>query len=170
MEGYLSGACVRDPAGETGRILAVGPSFVRIGWDLPHTSVCREEELPRAEDRFRFGVEVLTLDRGWVPLAFVIPPVGPVRDVVAEVTAILESDHDPFKRKSRLGPGPRGGTLKKAGRWSCSGSGYQQTCVGIAADNRGQTIHIVIDPEYKAQYNRDYKRFIRNRRRRRKRL
>ena len=167
--GYLKGACVRDHSGASGRLVDVESEFVRIGWERPDSSIPREEKLAKAEDRYRFGIEILTMDKGWAPLEQVIPAV-PVNDVVSEVRAILdEQNHNPFQNKSRLGPGPRGGTLREKKRWECSGFGYEQFCVGIAEDNQGRILRIKIDPEYKSKYNAEYKRFVKNKRRRRRR-
>ncbi len=166
---YFKGACVRDFQGEQGRIVSINPSFVEIGWELPDTSAVREEKLLRTEDRCRFGIAILTLDRGWVPLGEVLGP--PTHSIVSEVRAILgeESDHNPFQNKDHLGPGPRGGRLVKMERWSCSGASYEQTCVGIAEDNHGRILRIKINPEYKSSYNSEYKRFVREKNRRKKR-
>lgn len=163
---YLKGACVRDTQGDSGRLIAVEEDSVRIGWDLPHTTVPREEKLKKAEDRFRFGVEVLTLNAGWVPLGQVLPGPRAVSNIVAEVREILgeASEHNPFKRKANLGPGPRGHTHHRRRRWECNGSGYEQTCIGIAEDNSGQVLRISIDPAYKATYNREYKQWAKKRR------
>lgn len=167
---YLKGACVRDRTGESGRLEAVQSTFVEISWDLPNTSAVRAERLERSDDRFRFAVEILTMDKGWVPLGDVLPGAQDLSGIVAEVRQILdEGDHNPFQNKQRLGPGPRGSTMSRKQRWSCSGSGYSYTCVGIASENRGRVLHINIDPDYKRRYNADYKRFIRNRNRRRNR-
>jgi hypothetical protein len=164
---YLKGACVRDSTGVTGRLLAVAEDHFQIGWDLPHTTVPREEKLERSADRFQFGVEVLTLDKGWAPIGLVLPAPASPSNIVAEVRAILDedSDHNPFKNRANLGPGPRGHTHTKKKRWECSGSGYEQVCIGIAEDNQGKILRISIDPAYKAEYNQQYKRWVRDKRR-----
>lgn len=151
-------------------MIAVGSKTISIGWDRADSTVPREEKLSRTEDRYRFGIEVLTLDKGWAPLGQVLPAAPVQVDVVSEVRAILdEQNHNPFQNKSRLGPGPRGGTLREKNRWQCSGSGYEQICTGIAEDNAGRVIHIKINQEWKSTYNREYKRFQKNKRRRKRR-
>lgn len=163
---YLKGSCVRDLAGDTGRILAIEQDFIRVGWDLPDTSIKREEQLTRAEDRYRFNLEILTIDRGWAPLAQILPESKPRSDIVAEMRAILETKlHNPFRNKSRLGPGPEGDTLKKRNRWECSGGNYHQTCVGVAEINKGQVLQLFTDPEKKSAYNAIYKAYRKNKRR-----
>lgn len=158
---YLKGACVRDKVGSRGRLVSIEDTSVIVGWET-HTSSLREETLDKTSDRYRYGVEVLTLDRGWAPLSDILPSPTPGERIVSEMRHILEQNHNPFQNKAKLGPGPRGGTNQRRNRWSCSGSGYDQVCVGIAEDNNGQILRIRIDPEYKAQYNREYKRWRRN--------
>lgn len=169
---YLKGTMVRDASPENqavGHLLDLSNNRVRVGWELGFTSAVREEDLDIGEERCRHGIEVLTLDRGWIPFGDVLPVAPGPSGIISELRRITEDDHNPFQNKSRLGPGPLGSTLVKKNRWSCSGSGYQQTCVGVAPETKGRTIRVVIDPEKKRQYNKIYKRFLRNRRRRRRR-
>ena len=64
--------------------------------------------------------------------------------------------HYPFKRKAKLGPGPRKGTLKKANRWDCTCNNYVCSCKG-AGDMSGRTKRVDIDKGYKASYNAEYR-------------
>jgi len=60
--------------------------------------------------------------------------------------------HYPFKRKSKLGPGPRKGTLSQADKWDCTCNNYVCSCKG--PDGK-KTVRI--DRAYKAAYNREYR-------------
>lgn len=62
--------------------------------------------------------------------------------------------HNPFKRKRRLGPGPRKGRLTQTREWECTkASAYRQTC----RHRSGYTKTVRIDPGYKAAYNAEYR-------------
>jgi len=61
--------------------------------------------------------------------------------------------HYPFKRKAKLGPGPRKGTLAKADQWDCTCNNYVCSCKGA----EGQKKRVQIDRAYKAAYNREYR-------------
>jgi len=93
-----------------------------------------------------------------------------IKDILSEVHGILAEggNHNPFQNKKNLGPSIRGGTNKQKRRWECSGEGYQQTCVGIAEDNKDRVITINIDPDWKKVYNEEYKADPRNKARRRR--
>lgn len=80
--------------------------------------------------------------------------------------------HHPFKNRSELGPTKihqvrppapppkRTRVHRKRNRWSCSKiAAYKQKCVGVASDNKGQTLNINIDRQYKRTYNKAFKRY-----------
>ena len=72
-------------------------------------------------------------------------------------------EHSPFKRKDKLGPGPRRGTNAKADSWDCKCDSYSCKCKGVGR-NRGRDKKVKIDKGYKRDYNKEYKRFVRTRR------
>lgn len=83
-----------------------------------------------------------------------------VRGVLTEMSNLMEEDpRNPFRHKSRLGPGPEGEFHTEKNKWSCSGANYSYQCVGIATENKGNVLNLKVDPEKKAAYNRKYKRF-----------
>lgn len=63
--------------------------------------------------------------------------------------------HSPFKRKQKLGPGPRGGTNTKTGEWDCNCNGYQCQCT----HDDGSKKTIKIKRGYKQKYNKQYKKW-----------
>lgn len=64
--------------------------------------------------------------------------------------------HNPFKTKSKLGPGPRGGQNSKTGKWKCScKTPYKCLC----RKKGGGTKTIRIKRSYKKPYNSEYKKF-----------
>ncbi len=82
-----------------------------------------------------------------------------------------QSQHNPFKRSSTLGPTTvpktrppappprRTRVSKETGCWSCKKtSAYNQRCVGRCKKNRGKVVEIKIDREYKQRYNKAFKR------------
>jgi hypothetical protein len=79
-----------------------------------------------------------------------------VKNLVTRVIAERSARHYPFKRKSKLGPGPRKSTLSKADQWDCSCNNYVCSCKG----NEGQKKRVTIDRAYKAAYNREYRAFL----------
>jgi hypothetical protein len=177
---YLKGSCVRDRAGGIGRIMGVTPSALTIGWEIPDTSAVRQERLGEADERLRTGIEILTLNAGWQPLAEVLglsqAPQAPTlsergQEVVSELEHFLSEwepstlgpSQNPFKRKKVLGPGPKGDTNRQAKKWSCSGADYSYSCVGIAPETRGRSFSFTVDPAKKAAYNKRYKRWRRGR-------
>jgi hypothetical protein len=174
LESYLKGACIRDQQGNRGRILDFSSDSIRVGWDLEGTTAIREESLSFEDPSIRFGLEILTLDRGWARLGtFIERPNSvheTVRSCIREIESLLaeetsskkkkSSEHNPFSNKKRLGPGPRGDTMARKQRWKCSGSNYNYVCKGIAPETKGRTLKIHIDPDYKARYNREYKRWV----------
>jgi hypothetical protein len=67
--------------------------------------------------------------------------------------------HNPFKNKSRLGPGPRHGTNAKQSAWKCScASPYKCLCRGKG----GKKKTIKIKKNWKRSYNSEYKQFRKN--------
>lgn len=155
----MIGACVQNFNGRRGRLLAVEADQLRIGW-LSQDSIRLSEETLPADSYQALALEVLTPE-GWVSLLK-----QERQSLVSEIFAICESgpDQNPFKNKATLGPGPGGRIVKRRNRWECSGSNYSYMCRGIAQETKGQVININIDPAYKAEYNRKYKRMTRERR------
>ena len=165
---YLKGSCIRSRAGEKGRILSITDEGVKVGWDEDGRPAPREESLQPTDERFVSSVEILTLDRGWLPLSSVVrvPSADQTlsentRELIAHLRSLLEDkDRNPFQNKTKLGPGPRGETLTRKRRWKCTTiAPYRQRCVGVAPDNEGRVIHNKIDREWKAAYNKQYKKW-----------
>jgi len=78
--------------------------------------------------------------------------------LVERAEALLEKTKFwPFKTKSKLGPGPRGGENQKADKWDCKCAGYNCVC----KNNEGQTKKVKINKSYKRQYNKEYKKWRR---------
>lgn len=68
------------------------------------------------------------------------------------------TEHYPFKRKKKLGPGPMGETNRQAEKWDCETERpYVYVCTGIADDNAGEQRVIRVDPDRKEEYNRLYR-------------
>lgn len=82
----------------------------------------------------------------------------------------LDSTHQPFKRSTRLGPGPRnreGSPLKEKKIFECARDYNKknvQLCV-VVKDVKGKykrgTLKIVkVDADYKKKYNKDYNKWL----------
>lgn len=65
--------------------------------------------------------------------------------------------HNPFKKWSKIGSGPRGGQNDKARKWKCKCSGYSCKCVGIGSNSDAAPKRVNIKRGYKKKYNREYK-------------
>jgi hypothetical protein len=165
---YLKGSDVRSRAGEKGRVLSVTDEGLKLAWDEEGRALPREESIRPQDHRFNRSVEILTLDRGWLPLPVVIQVPNTDTTIAEEALALASllrslvetKERNPFQGKSTIGPGPRGEVLHKRNKWRCTTTKpYHQRCVGIAPENEGQVIHNKIDPEWKAEYNRQYKRW-----------
>ena len=76
------------------------------------------------------------------------------------------TDHWPFKERTRLGPGPLKQTLWEADDWACQGKKYQYRCVGISDATEGKTKRVKIDPVRKRVYNKLYRKWLAEKRRR----
>jgi hypothetical protein len=162
----LTGAAVRNAEGALGRIVEVVMPWVTLGWVV--------EGAPRVETiRFDLdldGVEVLTIEDGWVPLnemveVFIEDEDGPC-GLVEDIDDLLAEkvDRRPFKRASSIGPGPRHGwahgpKLRKRDYWNCKCSKYKCLCKG----KEGEKKKIKLSPEYKSGYNKQYKQWHRAR-------
>lgn len=164
MIGMLSGSTVRDTDGTIGRVVEWNLPQVKIGWEDAGQFLPREESLSAGDSRLRHQIEVLTLDAGWVPLGRFASggAPAPAYSTIAQMRALLDEaeeltekgkKHWPYKRKSKLGPGPRGGTNKKTDNWNCNCSNYRCQCKGPEGAKRT----IVIDKAYKRAYNQEYK-------------
>ena len=71
-------------------------------------------------------------------------------------TFLLEkSKHYPFKRKDKIGPGPRKGKNEKKGKWTCSCK--DDLCMCDGPD--GAETAFEIDKDYKKAYNAEYKKW-----------
>lgn len=158
----LTGAAVRDASGALGRVVDVAMPWITLGW--------LREESPAIETvRFDLdleGVEILTMEDGWVPLNEMVEvefegPCGLLEDL----DALLEGpDRRPFKRASSIGPGPRHGwvhgpKLRKRDYWNCKCGKYKCLCKG----KDGEKKKIKLSPEYKSGYNKQYKQWHRAR-------
>lgn len=168
MIGMLSGSTVRDRDGTEGKIMAWALPEVTIGWNdgklLP-----REETLSESNPRLRHQIEVLSLDAGWVPLGNFMNASGvptPGHSTISQMRKLLgEADslpivtektkHYPFKNKSHLGPGPRGGENDEEQVWNCKCSNYKCQC----KNKEGGSRVVNIDKGYKAAYNAEYKKW-----------
>jgi hypothetical protein len=164
----ISGAVVRDAEGTTGRVMAWNLPEIKIGWEDKGQLLAREESLTTKDARLKSQIEVLTFDAGWVPLArfaegVAVPSsayqtLAQMRKLIGEADELLEKgkQHWPYKSKSKLGPGPRGGTNAQTDDWNCSCSNYSCNCKGPD----GRKKRVVIDKGYKSAYNREYKSWI----------
>ena len=65
-----------------------------------------------------------------------------------------QSDHWPYKNKSHLGPGPKGGEHEQADDWECVCSDYECDCEDKLS---GETKRVKIKKPYKKRYNALYK-------------
>lgn len=128
----LRGSFVRHSDGREGTVLRVSLPWVRLEWNGEDGS----EAMLRSDPKLREDIEVLTTDRGWIPLGSILGVVkeeakmenyDSVRSLVEEVRGILDLDgpedlsedkklmgkfkkgtkHNPFKRvKKGKGLGP----------------------------------------------------------------
>lgn len=158
----LTGAAVRNADGALGRIVDVAMPWVTLGWLKDRGPVTETVRFDLDLD----GVEVLTLEEGWVPLnemvevSFEEGPCGLIEDI----DSLVEADRRPFKRAASIGPGPRhgwahGSTLRKRDYWKCKCGGYKCLCTG----KEGEKKKIKLSPEYKSSYNKQYKQWHRAR-------
>jgi hypothetical protein len=164
MIGMLAGSSVRDRDGLEGKIVSWVLPEVTIGWNDGHI-LPREETFDQANPRLRTQIEVLSLDAGWVPLGNFMSVSGlptpghstvtQMRKLIGEADALLEKgkEHWPYKNKSKLGPGPRGGENSQTDGWNCKCANYKCACKGPEGKKRT----IVIDKGYKKAYNKEYK-------------
>lgn len=168
----LRGSTVRDNAGTRGELLNLTLPWVKVGWQDENSLLPREESFLRSDPRME-SVEILTLDRGWIPLSSLIGVVeedvdGPRGPSLAEdlENLLLEKPRSPFKTAASIGPSVAGGWPAKAGGkhhmkhrkqdyWDCSGSNYHYLCKG----KEGEKKKIKRDPGAKAAYNKDYKEY-----------
>jgi hypothetical protein len=78
----------------------------------------------------------------------------------------LNDHYNPFKRSSRLGPGPMRGRNSETKNWECTWlEPYKQRCVFVGdvpsgGYHRGSKKTIKIDPAYKKTYNKAYWRYL----------
>ena len=63
----LRGVSVRTGRGQEGRIVDASPGYVRLAWNEGHA-----ESIRRSSSRLVDDIEVLTLNRGWQPLGWVL--------------------------------------------------------------------------------------------------
>jgi len=158
----LRGSTVRDNAGTRGEILHVSLPWVRVGWWDEGAKVPRVESFLRSDPRVA-GIEILTINEGWIPASRLVG-VEEVESDGVEMTVsedlqalILEKARSPFKRAGKIGRSVRNGKWKqKRDYWNCSGSNYKYTCKG----KEGEIKKITRDPGKKAEYNKDYKEYM----------
>lgn len=180
----LRGSHVRHSDGREGQILRVSLPWVRLEW---YGDEEESEAMLRSDPKLREDIEVLTTDRGWIPLGSILGVVkeakmenyDSVRSLVEEVRGILDLDenkklmgkfkkgtkHNPFKRVKKgkgLGPGPRGSTKvpgKKRNYWKCRCQSYKCLCRG----SEGEKKTVKIDRSYKDTYNVAYRKYRKKR-------
>jgi len=73
--------------------------------------------------------------------------------LIQYIDRLLEGAMSPFKRKSTLDNGPRGGSRDKTGDWSCKCKDYVCKCIGP----KGKKKTMKTKPDAKKAYNKDYK-------------
>lgn len=149
----MEGSAVRDIYGARGRVLRLSPTHVRFGWEEVRSIVPREEDVALDDPRLGRVVEILTLDKGWLPFREVVhESKRPHGRLLSE-----RSKHWPFKRKKKLGPGPdvEFGTRKVSQKndWTCKCSNYVCACKGP----EGAKKKVTINKAYKSKYNKRYK-------------
>lgn len=92
-----------------------------------------------------------------------------LKDSVTVLLHILEATaHSPFKRKTKIGPGPRKGwadgpTHKKRNDWKCKCSDYTCKCKGPKGPKT-----VKIGKKYKSEYNPEYKAWVAAKRKKKK--
>jgi hypothetical protein len=157
----LRGSTVRDNAGTRGEILSVSLPWVRVGWWDEGAVVSRKESFLRSDPRIA-GMEILTINEGWIPASRLVGV-----DVPAEVemdttlaedlsNLIQEKKRSPFKRASKIGRSvAHGRWKKKKDYWDCSGKNYRYVCKG----KEGEKKIITRDKDAKSAYNKAYKKY-----------
>ena len=175
----LKGASVRDKTGNVGRVANISLPWVRLAWGGLKE---QEQVFLRSDSRLQTDIEIHTVN-GWKPIGQVIGArnmrqiepneqrLEAFRDLAGEsldeetVDALIEqlhelheaSKHYPFKRKAKLGPGPRKGTNRKARRFNCKCSSYKCLC---KVKGKKKPKRVVIKPDYKAAYNAEYRAWL----------
>ena len=175
----LKGASVRDRKGNLGRVANVSLPWVRLAWGGLKE---QEQVFLRSDSRLQTDIEVHTLN-GWKPIGQVIGAksmrqiepneerLEAFRDLAGEsldeatVDSLIEqlhalheaSKHYPFKRKAKLGPGPRKRINKKSRRFNCKCSKYKCLCK-VKGKKKPKTV--VIDRGYKKAYNAEYRAWL----------
>lgn len=95
----LRGSFVRHTDGREGQVLRVSLPWVRLEWVGEDGS----ETMLRSDPKLREDIEVLTTDRGWIPLGSILGVVkeeaemenyDSVRSLVEEVRGILDLDQE----------------------------------------------------------------------------
>jgi hypothetical protein len=93
----------------------------------------------------------------------------PMKELVEELKVAFEdggdadqpldeaAKHHPFKRKAKLGPGPRGGRNKKATRYKFGNKSCKKYVCKGTDKKTGSKVTVRIDPSYKREYNREYR-------------
>jgi hypothetical protein len=67
-----------------------------------------------------------------------------------------EETHHPFKRKKRLGPGPRGGENDETKQWKCVCNDYDCACYP-QGNNKRKAFTFKINRAWKKRYNAEYR-------------
>lgn len=167
----LRGSAIRNRKGTPGRIESVSLPWVKLSWEVAGRPGGRGESFLRSDPKLMDEIEILTLDRGWVPLGEVVGPTredgprGPNDTLIVELRGILDerSKHYPFKRKGVLGPTqahksgpPPTGTrrVRKRGKWNCKCKDYVCKCSGPSGGKK-----IRIKRDYKISYNHAYRKW-----------
>lgn len=183
----LRGSRVRSEGGESGVLSRVSLPWVRIEWQQEDGSVRSQSLLRSSLQNEGKGIEVLTMDRGWVSLGSLIGVkeeakvenydrvMGLVEDV-RDILDLHEQDkaskkikgkfkkatkHNPFKylkKGKALGPGPRGSTEVPGTK-----TGYWRCrCHSykcLCRGTEGERKRVDIEKGYKATYNKAYRKW-----------
>ena len=179
----------RVNSGEAGRIRGMSESGVEIGWEPKTGVIPTEQTFAPGDATFATGIEVYTLDRGWIPagelpgfnesteqatmpnekpairsgLSNLLGEIRKALEAAPQALAEKESPHWPFRHtKSRQGGPNKEFDIRgdsRADDWECTCSNYKCSCKGIG-DNKGAKKRVRIPKAYKKRYNKAYKAWI----------
>jgi hypothetical protein len=76
------------------------------------------------------------------------------------------TEHYPFKRRAKIGPGPLQQTNAQVEDWDCACHKYKCVCDGISDETVGRRKVIQTDPDRKRAYNKMYREWRKQQRRR----
>lgn len=166
----LEGASVRLAQGDHGRVVKITPESLTIAWQalgqIPPRA--RVYSLKR-ETSLLQGIEVLTLEQGWVPLPRLLSSqkAEELRFRALRAVELVQEITSPFCPYKGADvtvavPGPRGRTRPAAtGEWECSCSKGECYCVSRLTGREKQWR---VNAERKRAYDREYRRHRRHNR------